>query len=30
MDNDSKNTLFGFEAITDIFSEKGQDYVQEK
>ena len=27
MDNDSKNTLFGFEAITDIFSEKGQDYV---
>lgn len=30
MDNDSKNTLFGFEAITDIFSEKGQDYVQEQ
>ena len=30
MDNDSKNTLFGFEAITDIFSEKGQDYVPEQ
>ena len=30
MDNDSKNTLFGFEAITDIFSEKGQNYVPEQ
>lgn len=30
MDNDSKNTLFGFEAITDIFSERGQDYVPEQ
>lgn len=30
MDNNSKNTLFGFEAITDIFSEKGQDYIQEQ
>ena len=30
MDNDSKNTLFGFEAITDIFSEKGQNYVTEQ
>ncbi len=30
MDNNSKNTLFGFEAITDIFSEKGQDYVPEQ
>ena len=30
MDNNSKNTLFGFEAITDIFSEKGQNYVPEQ
>lgn len=27
MDNDSTNTLFGFEAITDIFTDNGANYV---
>lgn len=27
MDNNSKDTLFGFTAITDIFTEQGQEYI---
>lgn len=27
MENDSKDTLFGFTAITDMFTEHGQDYI---